>query len=141
MINILLMGHGKFASGICTTLKLLIGSYDKLIPIDFTQEMSPNNLVDKMKVEIGRLPKNNGLIIFTDIPGGTPFNKSVEYKLSHDNVEVIAGTNIPMLMEVLLLSESSLENVADIAIKFGQKGVLKFTEKKNKVVPSNTLGI
>jgi PTS system mannose-specific IIA component len=62
---------------------------------------------DLLKV-IDQANEGNGVIILTDLFGGTPSNLSIS-ALGIRNVEVVAGVNLPMLLKLLMLRESCLE--------------------------------
>lgn len=98
---IIITGHGKFASGLKTSLDLIVGNYDFVKPIDFTEEKSPENLKSEMKTFVESI--EGKVYIFTDLVGGTPFKVSSELTLEHSNIEVLCGTNLPMLVEATMM--------------------------------------
>ena len=98
---IIITGHGRFGSGLKSSLDLIVGSFDFVKPVDFTEEKTPESL----KEEISKLIKesNNKVYIFSDLVGGTPFKVSSELTLEHTNTEVFSGTNLPMLVEATMM--------------------------------------
>lgn len=66
-----------------------------------------------------------GVLVFVDLLGGTPFNQAMMIAADVDNVEVVTGTNLPMLIELLLTrgAGSSLSELAEQAVAVGQAGV------------------
>ena len=98
---IIITGHGRFGSGLKSSLDLIVGSFDFVKPVDFTEEKSP----EVLKEEISTLIKesNNKVYIFSDLIGGTPFKVSSELTLEHTNTEVFSGTNLPMLVEATMM--------------------------------------
>lgn len=98
---IIITGHGKFASGLKTSLDLIVGNYDFVKPIDFTEEKSPENLKSEIKTFVESI--EGKVYIFTDLVGGTPFKVSSELTLEHSNIEVLCGTNLPMLVEAAMM--------------------------------------
>lgn len=104
MNNIILVGHGKFAIGLESTIKLITGE-SNLTTIEFKQGMSREQLEEEIVSKL--LPTNN--IIMTDIIGGTPFNISA--KLASATTKVIYGTNISTILEV---NNCLFENVEQI---------------------------
>ena len=54
---------------------------------------------ERIKEKIEAVDSGDGVIVFADVLGGTPFNQAAQ--LLNDNVELIVGMNLPMLMEVL----------------------------------------
>lgn len=98
---IIITGHGKFASGLKTSLDLIVGNYDFVKPIDFTEEKSPEILRSEIKTFVESI--EDKVYIFTDLVGGTPFKVSSELTLEHSNIEVLCGTNLPMLVEATMM--------------------------------------
>ena len=64
----------------------------------------------------------DGLLILTDIYGATP-NNLARYFGSEENIKVISGLNLPMLIRVLNYHHQSLPELAEIAIEGGHKGI------------------
>lgn len=108
MNSIILVGHGNFATGLESAVKLIIGNSDKLIVIDFTASMSREELKSNIESKLGE--KQN--IILTDVLGGTPFNVSAE--LVNESTKVIYGTNLGILLEIL--SSNSFELVEETLV-------------------------
>lgn len=95
MNNIIIVGHGKFAEGLESAAKLIIGNIDNLISIEFDKSMSREQLKTKIEAELS-VEKN---IILTDVLGGTPFNVSAE--LVTEKTTVVYGSNVGILLEIL----------------------------------------
>ena len=67
-----------------------------------------------------------GVLVFCDLLGGTPFNQSMLISQDVDNVEIVAGTNLPMLIELVMtrsFANATLEEMAEQAVTVGQAGV------------------
>ncbi|MEG2789455.1 MAG: PTS sugar transporter subunit IIA [Romboutsia sp.] len=98
---IIITGHGKFGSGLKTSLDLIVGNHNFVKPVDFTEEKSPEEL--KTEIEAFVKEAEGNVYIFTDLIGGTPFKISSELTLNHKNIEVLCGTNLPMLVESTMM--------------------------------------
>ncbi|MBO3446009.1 PTS sugar transporter subunit IIA [Clostridium sp. CCUG 7971] len=98
---IIITGHGQFGTGLKTSLDLIVGDHNFIKPVDFTEGKSP----EKLKEEIKSIVKEDdgNVYIFTDLVGGTPFKVSSELTLEHNNLEVLCGTNLPMLVEATMM--------------------------------------
>ncbi|MGL5507234.1 MAG: hypothetical protein ACRDB0_04945 [Paraclostridium sp.] len=94
---IIITGHGNFASGLKSSLDLIVGNFDFVKFIDFTEEKSPDTLKKEIINWIDG--EDRKIYIFTDLVGGTPFKVSSELTLEYSNIEVLCGTNLPMLVE------------------------------------------
>lgn len=98
---IIITGHGKFGSGLKTSLDLIVGNFDFVKSVDFTEDKSPESLKEEIKTFMK--DTDNKVYLFTDLVGGTPFKVSSELALEHSNVEVFCGTNLPMLVEAAMM--------------------------------------
>lgn len=100
MIGVLLISHGNMASGINSSLKMFFGS--EIAQLD-TLCLSEDANVDEFGREIGNkiqdLDTGNGVVIFADLIGGTPYNQAIRY-ISPSTV-LIGGMNLPIIMEFL----------------------------------------
>lgn len=100
MIGFLITGHAEFPKGMLSSVNMIAGEQEGVEALNFYEtdnlEEYQNNL--KSKVE-DLLDKNEGVLIFTDLLGGTPFRTAMVIASEHDNVEVVTGTNLPMLIE------------------------------------------
>lgn len=130
---IIITGHGKFASGIKSSLDLILGDYNFLKIVDFTEEKTPRDL----KQEIQFLVNENTqakTYIFTDLAGGTPFKVSSELKLENKNIEVFCGTNLPMVVESTMMESLGCEIDIDLIKETGinsikpKKKIIEFCE-------------
>ncbi|MDO4198230.1 MAG: PTS sugar transporter subunit IIA [Erysipelotrichaceae bacterium] len=129
MIGIIVTGHGGFASGMAENVKMLSGVDVKAI--DFKEGITPEELDVKIVEAISSLEDCANIVIFTDIPGGTPYNRSVMVSLNNPKVRIVAGTNVPMLLDAAIknLSDSSYEStdeLVDALMETAKEGVVKF---------------
>ena len=107
MKGIIVTGHGNFASGIESTMKLIMGEQEKIAFIDFKEGMTNIELsenIEKIVKEIGE----KGVLIFTDILGGTPFNEAAMISTKYNNIHVFAGLNMAMLFEAIDCREEEI---------------------------------
>ena len=75
------------------------------------EEKSPESLKEEIK---RNLKETNGKVyIFTDLLGGTPFKVSSELALENSNIEVLCGTNLPMLVEASMMISLGLDIDSD----------------------------
>ena len=104
---IIITGHGNFGSGLKSSLDLIVGNFDFVKVVDFTEEKSPENLKEELikHINVG----DRKVYIFTDLIGGTPFKVSSELTLKHKNIEVLCGTNLPMLVECAMMMSLGYE--------------------------------
>lgn len=100
MIGVLAISHGKMAEGMLDAAHMFFG--DDLLGVEALCFMSSDNPEDfdvKLKDAVARVNTGDGVIIFADLMGGTPANRSM-YVLG-DDVQVITGANMTMMLELL----------------------------------------
>lgn len=139
----IITGHGHFATGLLTSVKLITGMESNFKAIDFEESMSSEDLNKRLKTIIDRTARSESIIIFTDIAGGTPFNQSVLLKKERNNIQVVAGTNLPILVEAALSPKEKSESfLSDILIS-GKSSIKEYTTKEtaSKVEIENEEGI
>ncbi len=124
---IIITGHGNFATGLKSSLDLIVGNHSFIKPIDFTEDKSPECL----KEDIKSFVKNyrSKIYIFTDLVGGTPFKVSSELTLEFDNIEVLCGTNLPMLVESTIMESLGCDIDTDSIKEAGISSIKPQTKK------------
>ena len=99
MIGLVLVTHGRLAAEFVTALEHVVGPQEAVEAIC----IGPDDDMEKRRKDIaeavGRVDGGQGVIILTDLFGGTPSNLAISLMKS-ENVEVIAGVNLPMLIRL-----------------------------------------
>lgn len=128
-MQIIVTGHGNFASGIESTVKLLAGSIDGVSYIDFTEDMNENDLVKEFeKTDF----ENQQTLFFCDLVGGTPYKQAVVASNGReDTIAVVAGCNVGSLLELGLnsgaLSNQPISVIANTFVETSRKNTKVFT--------------
>lgn len=134
---IVLMGHGYYATGIESTIKLIVGPTIGVNYIDFLEEDSSKTLMAKI-VKAVEENKENKIIFICDILGGTPFNTAVKVSLENEGIVVVAGCNMSAIIEGIMLKDSvELEELTDQLIEKTKSSVCKF--KVSEIVTKDTI--
>lgn len=109
-LPIILASHGPFAQGALECAQMLMGEQESIHIISVLVDSNINNLRQEMQSSYKKLNQGNGVIILVDIMGGTPCNLASELLISHDDVLLFCGFNIPVLLEVLNNREGTLND-------------------------------
>ena len=136
MIGLILTGHGDFSKGLISSLRMIAGEQSHIKAIVFDANEDLENYKKNIRNQIEDfLEKYEGIIILTDIPGGTPFNISVIESENTKNLEVISGTNLPMLIDVTLKSQfiDDVHELTDEILNTGKETIIKFQLHEDKV--------
>ncbi len=82
--------------------------------------------------EIRYRQKESGILILTDMPGGTPTNLAVPF-VKNDSIEIVTGVNLPMLITALHKKKiiKSVKSLAGIVKQSTLKSILSWTERIN----------
>lgn len=121
MIGIVLVTHGNLAGEFRKALEHVVGPQDNLetISIEADDDMEIRR-ADVAKA-VRTVDTGTGVIILTDLFGGTPSNMAISM-MQDDNIEVIAGINLPMLVKLASLrSNNSILETAEKAQEAGRK--------------------
>lgn len=132
MIGLIVTGHGNFASGITSSLNLIAGDLENYVAVDFPAEYSVDDLDRELTKAFDTLHACEGVLVLSDLGGGSPFKTAVTIGYPKGNVEIIAGTNLPMAVEVNMARKfiEDLHVLADMALNTGKDQVLRYEFKE-----------
>lgn len=117
-INTIITGHGNFASGIGSSLKLLSGEHDEITLVDFTESMSELDLGEKLA---DSLQQDIPTLYFTDLAGGTPFKEAIKISIDKPDVEVVSGCNLAALLETMFNDYDNVQAYAKDLVEITKK--------------------
>ena len=125
MYGFILTGHGHFSNGLKSAIDMVAGEVPafQIVPFEGAEAGAYG---DKLRAAVEAMRAEcDGVLIFVDLLGGTPFNQGMMLTQQIDNVEVVAGTNLPMLIELIMTrgNAASLTELAEQAVTVGQAGV------------------
>ncbi len=128
MIGLLVTGHGSFGSGITSAVDLIAGKQENYQYVDFLPTYNLDDLDREMRKALDKLKDCNGVLILCDLLGGTPFNKAAEISTQMENVNVVAGTNLSMMLEVTMTRkfEENLDSLTKSALESGVEQIVKY---------------
>ena len=115
MIHILVTSHGGMAEGMMQSVKMLVGKQENLDYVTFEPEMGADELNECYEKKIVDVSSENQYLILCDIKGGTPFNVASRYSFRNENVAVIYGMNLPILIEAVVQSSDPEIKLQELA--------------------------
>lgn len=132
MIGLVVTGHANFASGMTSSVNLIAGEQEAYRYIDFLPTYSLEDLSRELTKAMDELKDCEGILVFADLMGGTPFKTAVEVGFPRGNVNVLAGTNLPMLLEIVMSRKfiEDLEDLTQTALEVGAEGVALYAFQK-----------
>ena len=132
MIGLLVTGHANFGTGITSSVNLIAGEQEAYQAVDFLPTYSTEDLTREITKALDELKECEGVIIFTDLMGGTPFNVSAQIGHGKANIRIVAGTNLPMLVEIVMSRKfmDNLDELVDSVLETGKEQVTKYEFKQ-----------
>ncbi len=129
MLGIIIVGHGAIAEGLIGSSRMIVGEQPYLEGVPLLEGQSPDDYGDEMERVLHRFDACEGILIMADLFGATPFNVAARLAAAGDDIEVVAGVSLPMLLEACLSRASCpLEELAAIAKRAGMEGVKVLSE-------------
>jgi PTS system mannose-specific IIA component len=123
MIGVLIVTHKELAEALLAAADLILGRQEATVAISLDPNDSPEASLRQIQRGLAQVNNGLGVIILTDMLGGTPSNLSLSF-LQEGKVEVVTGVNLPMLMKLAQLrKETDLSAVALSLKQSGQKGI------------------
>lgn len=132
MIGLIITGHGNFATGLTSSVNLIGGEQANYVAVDFLAEYSTDDLDRELRNAMDSLSECDGIIVMSDLPGGSPFKTAVVCGQDYKDVRVIAGTNLPMICEIAMARTfiEDIDSLVDMALNTGKDQIVKFEMKK-----------
>ncbi len=124
MIGIIIATHGNLSQGFSSGLEMLFGQAAGFKCLSLFADDSADEFGERLSALITELNCPEGVLILTDIVGGTPSNRALMESAKSPNVSIVTGINMGMLLEVLInRDEMSLPQLTQHAIETGKEGI------------------
>lgn len=124
--NIILIGHGNYATGMKSSIDLIAGINSHLFAIDFTENDSDITLKEKIHNVINEII-DQPILFVCDIAGGTPFKVAASIANFNDNMELVAGCNLSSLLEAIFQNDTlSLDELAEFIVNASKNSTIRF---------------
>lgn len=124
-IAIVIGTHGWAAEQLLKTAEMLLGEQENVGWIDFVPGENAETLIEKYNAQLAKLDTTKGVLFLVDTWGGSPFNAASRIVVDKENYEVIAGVNVPMLVETFMARDDdpSFDELVALAVETGNEGV------------------
>jgi len=133
MIGLVIVTHGRLAEEFVFAMEHVVGPQSAVEAICIGPEDDMERRRKDILAACGRVDTGSGVILLTDMFGGTPSNLAIS-AMDHDNVEVIAGVNLPMLVK---LASVRGECGLDEAITQAQEAGRKYISVASQILAAN----
>ena len=122
MMKYIIATHGNLADALKSTMEMIVGQHPEIQALGLQPDMSVDDYRERLVDCIG----NDQILVFLDIVGGTPFNSLIQ-ELKSEQVSFIAGTNLGMLLEIVLNTE--IKDLKDACAFAKEKGIQSIITK------------
>ncbi len=142
MVGLIVTGHGNFASGMTSSIELIAGPQQDYVAVDFDGNGTARLEAD-LKNAYEKLAGCNGIIVFSDLAGGSPFKTAAILGVPVPKVRVLAGANLPMLCEIAM-ARTMIEDtdaLVSTALSVGKDGIQEFLVPAADIEPEEGEGI
>ena len=99
MIGVVVVTHGQLAAELVNAAETIVGDLPQFAAVSIGWHDDVDDAREEIKQSIARVQGAEGVLILTDMFGGTPANLALTF-LEADRVEVITGVNLPMLIKL-----------------------------------------
>ena len=99
MIGLLIVTHCNLGKEFLNAAEFIVGNIASVEVISITQTADSEEIRKQIETKIAKLNKGQGVLILTDMFGGTPSNISLSF-LEEEMVEVLTGVNLPMIIAI-----------------------------------------
>jgi len=124
MIALIIATHGEFSREIVHSAEMIFGKQENVVSVTFKTGEGPDDLKQKYQQALRELDTNDGVLFMVDLFGGSPFNAAAGLAAKEENMDIITGINLPMLIECFARrTNSSLEQLVDAISKTAVEGV------------------
>ncbi|VAV86732.1 PTS system permease (IIAMan), nitrogen regulatory IIA protein [hydrothermal vent metagenome] len=121
MIGLVVVTHGHLADEFVKALEHVVGPQPQMLAICIGADDDLENRGRDIKNAVQEVDTGDGVILLTDMFGGTPSNLALKL-LAKDQVEVLAGVNLPMLIKLAeARTTTGLNEACEIAVAAGRK--------------------
>jgi PTS system mannose-specific IIA component len=124
MIGIVIVTHRQLAHALIDAAEFIVGSkIESVTPVSIDLNESVDVLRNKIVKGIKQVKSTEGVLILTDMFGGTPSNLSYSF-LEEGHVEVLSGVNLPILIKAVNFRKNSeLTKLAECLEEYGKKSI------------------
>ncbi|HML95877.1 MAG TPA: PTS sugar transporter subunit IIA [Thermodesulfobacteriota bacterium] len=126
MVGIVVVTHGELAKELISAVNFVLSSNPsvKMEGVCLDPDREFESFKQEIKTAIKKVKGNDGILLVTDMFGGTPSNISLTF-LDENNIEVISGVNLPMLLKLATLSDKvTLMEAVKIAEAAGRDNII-----------------
>jgi len=134
MVGLIVVTHCSIADELVRAASMIVGEIPQCLTIGISPEEKIEKIAARLEQALAAVDTGEGVLILTDLFGGTPSNVSLSY-LQDKRVEVVSGVNLPMVLKIGAdRQDRDLKEVVKIARDAGRKNISVASEIMKKRV-------
>ena len=122
MIGIVICTHAALSEALLTAAEMIVGPYENTVAVSVNPGEGPDTILERLQAASAEANSGMGVMILCDMFGGTPSNMSLS--LLGEDVEIVTGVNLPMLIKLSTIRDRSLAEVATTIQEHGRRNIL-----------------
>jgi PTS system mannose-specific IIA component len=105
VIGVVVVTHGQLATELLNAAEAIVGDLPQFAAVSIGWHDDMDDAREELRLAIVRVQGESGVLLLTDMFGGTPSNLGLTF-LEPDRVEVVTGVNLPMLIKLTSVRQS-----------------------------------
>jgi len=123
MIGVVVVTHCRLAEELISAAQMIVGQLKGFEGVSIDPRNNPDEIRERIAAAIRKVDRGSGVLILTDMFGGTPSTISFSF-LQDNRIEVVTGVNLPMLLKLSTYdSDMTLGELAEFIKSYGQKNI------------------
>jgi len=122
-MSVVIVTHYRLGEEFLQALRLIVPDAPDFQAVSIDPKQSVDEMRERIAAALRRADRGEGVLVLTDMFGGTPSNMALSFLEEH-RVEVVTGLNLPMLIKLATLAEKKpLEQLAAFIKDYGQRNI------------------
>lgn len=127
MIGLVIVGHGELPRAFLNAADSVLSGLTQMRAICLQPDADPAEFTREIESAVREVDKGEGVIIMTDMMGGTPTNTALAM-LNRKGVEVVTGVNLPMLLKLPFIKGKTPAEAATFLVEYGRRNLAQPSE-------------
>jgi PTS system mannose-specific IIA component len=136
--SIILASHGYFAQEALKSVEMIIGyPQEDTHVVSVSAEKDYDTCLNELRNIYNNLNHDNGVLILTDIYGGTPSKIATHLALEYENILVYSGFNLPILLEIMFQRHLDLTELSQLIESVHGSSLINITNRIKEINNGN----
>ena len=123
MVGMLVITHQRLAEEFIATAELIVGKIENCVGLSLDPHLPVDDLRKQIDQAMDRVNDGDGVIVLTDMFGGTPSNLSLSF-LNQEGIEVVTGVNLPMILRLAQARQDhKVDELARVIKDYGRRSI------------------